>query len=94
MKKPNLIIFLLIITSLTLALVRIFVANNVATSGIILSKVQEDINKYKLENSLLSTKVYAMSSLTYINSKALELGYKEGKSDLVLTNQKSVALKQ
>lgn len=94
MKKPKIILSFLIFTIIILAVVRIFVANNVATSGIILSEVQEEINKYKLENSQLSTKVYSLSSFTYIYSKAGELGFKEKTKELVLTNQKSVALKQ
>lgn len=94
MKKSSLILFTLILSIFVLSLVKIFIANNVATSGIILSNVQDEVNMYKLENSEISAKLYALSSLTYINSKAQNLGYKEDFSQLVLTNQQPVAFKQ
>ena len=94
MKKSSLILFALILSIFVLSLVKIFIANNVATSGIILSNVQDEVNMYKLENSEISAKLYALSSLTYINSKAQNLGYKEDFSQLVLTNQQPVAFKQ
>jgi cell division protein FtsL len=93
MKKPRLILLILFTVTIILSLIKIFVINNIATSGILLSKVQEEVNKYKLENSEISSKIYSLSSLTYINSKARELGYTEDFRQLVLTNQ-PVAFKQ
>lgn len=94
MKKPRIILLVLIITAISLSLVKIFVANSVATSGIMLSRVEAEVNTYKLENSELESKVYSLSSLTYINSKASKLGYKEDFSQFVLTNKQPVAFKQ
>lgn len=94
MKKPALIITLLFILILVLSIVKIFVSNSVATSGVVLGKVQEDLSKYKLENYILSEKLYTLSSLTNIASKAYDLGYTDSKTNFVLNSQVSVAIKQ
>jgi hypothetical protein len=94
MKKPVLLISILLIGVFVLSIVRIFVSNNVATSGVALGKIEEETQKYKLENSMLSDKLYTYASLTNIYSKAYALGYTDKKSDYVIKQQVSVALKQ
>lgn len=94
MKKPALIITILMFLVITLFVVRIFVSNNISTSGAILGKVSQEINNYKFENTILSEKLYTASSLTIIASKAYDLGYTDSKTDFVLNNQLPVALKQ
>lgn len=94
MKKPALIITSLFILILALSVIKIFVSNRIATSGVVLGKVQEDLSKYKLENYTLSEKLYTLSSLTNIASKAYDLGYTDSKTDFVLNNQVPVAIKQ
>ena len=51
MKKPALIIKMLVLTVIVLFIVKIFVSNKIATSGVALGKVQEEIGIYKLELS-------------------------------------------
>lgn len=94
MKKPALIITTLVLTIITLSVVKIFVSNRIATSGVVLGKVQEDLSRYKLENTILSEKLYTLSSLTNLASKAYDLGYTDSKTDFVLSNQVPVAIKQ
>jgi hypothetical protein len=94
MKKPVLIISFLLVGVFILSIVRIFVSNNIATSGIALGKIEEETQKYKLENSILSDKFFTYSSLTNIASKAYDLGYTDKKSDYVVGQQLPVALKQ
>lgn len=94
MKKPALFITVLILSILILSVVRTFISNNVSTSGVLLGKAQEQIDKYKLENTLLEEKLYTQSSLTSIAVKADKLGYTDKKTDFVLTNQYPVAFKQ
>jgi hypothetical protein len=94
MKKPALIITTLVLTIVVLSVVKIFVSNRIATSGVVLGKVQEELLSYKLENTILSEKLYTLSSLTNIASKAYDLGYTDSKTDYVLSNQVPVAIKQ
>jgi len=94
MRKPTLIIGTLLILVIILSVVRIFVSNRIATSGTVLGKVQEQISYYKLENAVLSERLYLESSLTNISSKARELGYTDKKTGFVLSGQLPVALKQ
>ena len=94
MRKPALLISILIIIVITLSVVKTFISNNVSTSGVLLGKAQEEISTYKLENTLLAEKLYTESSLTSIAVKADKLGYIDKKTDFVLTNQYPVAYKQ
>jgi len=94
MKKPALIIGFLLFTVVVLFLVKISVSNQVATSGVLLSEVNEKLNSIKLENTVLSEEYYQLSSLTSIDTKAQKLGYVEPKGNFVLNGQIPVAIKQ
>ncbi len=94
MKKPGLIILTLILVIVALSVVKIFISNNVSTSGVVLVKIQEELDKYKFENSIIAEKLYTMTSLTNISNKARTLGYIDSKSDFVLSKQLPVAIKQ
>jgi hypothetical protein len=94
MKKPAFLLFSLILIIVVLFIVRIYISNNVATSGVVLGTIQVQIENYKLENSVISEKLFSLSSLTNISQKAYDLGYEEQKSELVLTRNLPVAIKQ
>jgi len=94
MKKPILTITILISIILILSVVKIFVSNRIATSGVFLGKIEEEINSYKTQNAQLSEKIYTLSSLTNVSQKALQLGYIDQKTDFVLNTQVPVAFKQ
>ena len=94
MKKPALIIGVLVILVVVLSVVRIFISNRVATSGVVLGKVQQELDDYKLENASLSEKLYTISSLTNISVQASNLGYTDKKTDFVLSTKLPVAIKQ
>ncbi len=94
MKKPVLTIGFLIIVTLVLSIVKIFVSNRISVSGLVLGEIEEKINYYKTENTLLSEKLYSLSSLTNVSVKANELGFVAEKSSFVLTNPLPIALKQ
>jgi len=94
MKKPALIIGILTILVLMLSVVRIYVSNQIATSGVVLGKMEEEVSAYKTENILLSEKLYSASALTNIEREASKLGFVEQKSDFVLSGRVPVAFKQ
>ena len=94
MKKPILIITTLLIITLTLSIVRIYISNRIATSGVLLGRVQNEIDSYKTQNILLAEKLYLESSLTDIAQEASKDGFVGQSSDFVLNGQIPVAYKQ
>lgn len=94
MKKPAVIVGILIITVLVLSIFKTFVSNRISTSGAALGSIEEKISEYKTENALISEKLYTLSSLTSVSEKADKLGFVEEKSSFVLTNPVPIALKQ
>lgn len=94
MKKHGLILGALILIFFSLLVVRTFISNNVSTSGVALGKIQEEIDNYKIENSILSQQVYSYSSLSNIALKASQLGFVEDNQKFVLSNSVPIAVKQ
>lgn len=94
MKRPAFTIGLLIAVIVILSVVKIFVSNSILTSGNALGDVEDKINTYKIENTLLSEKLYSLSSLTSISASAEDLGFVEEKARFVLVNPVPIALKQ
>ncbi|HUD04919.1 MAG TPA: hypothetical protein VMR59_02960 [Patescibacteria group bacterium] len=94
MKKAILSIGILTLIVFGLSIVRIYISNQVATSGVLLGQIQEQSNSYKMENIQLAENLYTKSSLTNIADEALKDGYIEQKTDFVLNGQVPVAYKQ
>lgn len=86
MKKYNLILTILILIMLSLAVVRAVISNTMSTEGLVLSKVNEEINSYKLQNEILDERFLLSSSFTYLATEAARLGFIDNKSNFVLTN--------
>ncbi|MCL4353756.1 hypothetical protein M1615_04850 [Patescibacteria group bacterium] len=94
MKKPALLILFLLTVILLLSVVRIYISNQIATSGVVLGDLEQKTEQLKIDNSELAQKVYAYSSLTNVAAKAYDLGYTDQTSDYVLSNQMPVAIRQ
>jgi Na+-transporting NADH:ubiquinone oxidoreductase subunit NqrC len=94
MKKQVLLIGILVLIVFGLSLVRIYISNQVATSGVMLSQIQQQVDAYKMQNMLLAENLYTKSSLTNIAQEASNEGYVEQKTDFVLNGQAPVAYKQ
>jgi len=94
MRKPAFTIGFLIIVILALSVAKAFVSNRISTSGSALGVTRDKINAYKIENTLLSEKLYSLSSLTYVFSQANGLGFVQGKSKFVITYPIPIAIKQ
>ena len=94
MKKPALLVFLLVTVVILLSIVRTYVSNNIATSGVILGGIEGEINNLQTENAILAQKLYEQSALTNIASKASELGFIDNKTSFVLDSSLPVAYKQ
>lgn len=63
---------------------QISLANGLATQGITLSKIQDQIDATKQENMLLAEQLYTASSYTHIASQAATLGFVEAKPAIFL----------
>ncbi len=94
MKKPILLVTILILIVISLFGVRAAVSNRISTSGIVLGETQDEANKLKIENLVLKEKVYSLSSLTKISSAAAKLGFVESKESFALTKTQPIAFKQ
>jgi cell division protein FtsL len=94
MQKPVLLIGALVLVMLGLSIIRIYISNQIATSGVMLVQIEQQLDSYKMENILLAENLYTKSSLTNIAEQALKQGFVEQKSDFVLNGQVPVAYKQ
>ncbi|HUD09968.1 MAG TPA: hypothetical protein VMR77_04185 [Patescibacteria group bacterium] len=94
MQKPVLLIGILALTVFGLSIVRTYISNQVATSGVMLGQIQEQIDAYKMQNVLLSVNLYTKSSLTNIAEEASKEGFVEQTTGFVLSGQVPVAYKQ
>ena len=86
MKKYNLILTILILTILTLVATRVVLENSMSTSGIALSKLNSQIQLFRLENEILEESYFSKTSLTYLATEAAKLGFTYNKNNLVLTS--------
>ncbi len=91
MKKSVLLIFVLILTVTVLSVIRTYVSNNIATSGVTLSLIEEEVSSLKTENAVLSQKLYESSSLANVASKASTLGFEDSQTSFVLNSGLPVA---
>jgi len=91
MRKPALIITSLVFVILVLSVVRISVANKIATSGIELQSIEDHVASLRRENLILQEKFLTLSSFTQISSRAGELGYVASRANLVISTSVSVA---
>ena len=94
MRKPALIIAFLVFVILVLTVVRISVANKIATSGVELQSIEDQVASLRKENLILQEKFLTLSSFTQIASKASELGFVPSKANLVISSGIPVAIKQ
>lgn len=92
MKKPFLILGFLFTIIVILSLAHVVVSNSLSTTGIVLSKLQKQIDRYKKENSLLAENVLMQSSFTEIASRAAEMGFVHAKSHVYLSSPLPIAV--
>ena len=91
MRKPALILSILIFVIIVLSVVRITVANRISTSGIALQNMEDQVSALRKENLILQEKLLALSSFTQIASKAAEMGFVPKTQNFVITTSVPVA---
>lgn len=75
MKKINLVVLLLIITTFVLQGINIYLSNKIAANSINVSKMQENIDALNEKNQILEAKILESTSLDHIASRAAQLGF-------------------
>lgn len=74
MKKGSLTLFVLFVTVLC-GLFQLYITNKLATAGITLTHVENEIRTLSLENEDLRHKIASSSSLMTISARAQTLGF-------------------
>ncbi len=91
MKKHKILLGFLIISSLGLSVFRIFVVNKITTDGVALAKIEEETAYYKTSNLMYKEKIFTLSSLSNVSSKAAKLGFIDSKLGFVLGRSVPIA---
>lgn len=94
MKKPTFIVFIILFLIVTLSLGRVVVSNNLSTTGAALLKIENRLNLYKIENTMLREKLLRVTSLSHISSESSQLGFVQSKNSFTLTKPLPLAIKQ
>lgn len=84
--------FLLGLT-IVLSVGRAVLSNTLSTSGIFVSKAEQEINSYKTQNVILSEKLLTASSLTNIIEKAKASGFTDEKALMVIKTSGPLAVR-
>ena len=93
MKKPVLFIALNLLVIIALSIVQVVAANSISTTGIELSKLQDETTTLQKQNEVLHEQVLSLSSLTSIASRAASMGFTESKDTLVIAQPLPLAIK-
>jgi len=93
MKKAYLLTIFLVGLVVLLSVAKAVLQNSLSTSGIYLSKAQQEINYYKTQNAILSEKFLTASSLTSIIREASELGFIGGNNMMVIKTSSPLAVR-
>jgi len=94
MKKSSVTILILIGVIIVLSIVQGGISNKLSTKGILVGKIEEEINYYKTQDAILSEELLSYSSLTNLASKASELGFANEGKQFVLNSSAPLAVRQ
>lgn len=94
MKRSIFFISFIMLIIVSLSIVQISLSNSLATKGVVLGQVDEQIKYYKRENSLLEEKMLNLTSYSHIASAAADLGFVSDKKITYIKNSMPVALEQ
>lgn len=93
MKKSYIIIIFLLGLVITLSIGKAVLHNMLSTSGILVSKTEQEINFYKTQNAVLSEELLTASSLTNIIEKAKLSGFTNENTLMVLKTSRPLAVR-
>lgn len=93
MKKCYILVIFLLGAATVLSIGKAVLYNALSTSGIFVSKVEQEINYYKTQNALLSEEFLTASSLMNVAEKALASGFTNENTLMILKTSRSLAVK-
>jgi hypothetical protein len=93
MKRPYFIITFLLGLAVVLCIGKAVLQNNFSTSGIIVSKAEQEISYYETQNAILSEQLLTESSLTAIIDKAAKSGFTDKNKLMVIKASSPLAAK-
>lgn len=93
MKRCHLIIIFLLGLVIALSMGKAFLHNMLSTSGIFVSKAEQEINFYKTQNSILAEELLTASSLTNIIEKAKQAGFTNENTLMILKTSRPLAVR-
>lgn len=93
MKKAYTLIIFLLGLIVVLSMGKAFLHNMLSTSGIFVSKAEQEINFYKTQNSILAEELLTASSLTNIIEKAKQAGFTNENSLMILKTSRPLAVR-
>lgn len=94
MKRSYFIIIFLLGVVISLSITKAILHNMLSTSGVFVSKVEQEINFYKTQNAILSEELLTASSLTNINEKALAVGFTNENTLMTLKASRPLAIRR
>lgn len=94
MKKPILILTCLILVIIGLTVTRAIVSNTLSTTGVDLSRIDQDIDSYQRKNALIQERILQASAFTTLEQEAEQRGYEAMSSQIVLTSPLPIAYKR
>ncbi|HEX8932089.1 MAG TPA: hypothetical protein VF810_02965 [Patescibacteria group bacterium] len=94
MKRPTWIIIFILVTIMGLAIAQVSMANQISTTGAELANLQSQVDDYKKANIFLKEQLLQASAFTTISEEAKKLGFMEAKTEISLTAEPALALKQ
>lgn len=93
MKKSYIVIILLLGLVIALSMGKAVLHNMLSTSGIFVSKAEQEINFYKTQNAILSEELLTASSLTNIIEKATKSGFTNENTLMILKTSRPLAVR-
>lgn len=93
MKKHYAVIIFLLGLAIILSVAKAVLGNMLSTSGIFVSRAEQEINYYKTQNAVLSEKLLTASSLTDIAEKAEQSGFTSENTLMILKTSRPLAAK-
>ena len=91
MKNSKLLLLINFSIIIFLTLVQVIVSNVLSTTGAGISSLENGVEVYKKDNSLLKEKLLFISSLTYVATEAANIGFLNNKSSLFVSSSLPIA---
>lgn len=91
MRKKRVVLFVIVGVLIVLSLVQVVLSNSLSTTGIALSRLENEVAKYQRLNSMLRETILTETSLTKIASSAATLGFSQQTSQIVIDSSIPIA---